>query len=85
MRIQGYLVLFGVTVALAALVLTPRWVKLSQQRARVEVLAAEVASIQTDIASLKIQCERMDRDPELVERFARERMGWRRPGEVVFK
>ncbi|MBE7559420.1 septum formation initiator family protein [bacterium] len=85
MRIQGYLAVFAVTLVLGTVVLGPRWVKLSEQRARVEALSAEVARIEGEIERLKRECQRLEEDPEWVERFARERMDWRRAGEVVFQ
>lgn len=84
MRLQGYLVVFGITMVLAAVDLAPRWVRMAEQRARVETLAEEVARTQAEIERLTRACEELESQPDSVERFVRERMDWRRPGEVVF-
>jgi cell division protein FtsB len=84
-RFQVYFVLVVVTVAIGMLVLIPRSVRLSTQEQRVEVLNGEVAALEAEIERFEKENERLLKDPEPTERFARERMGWRREGEVIFK
>ena len=85
MRLHAYVVLFAVTLGLATLVLVPRWARLAEQQERVVVIAAEVGDLEEEILALRAECARQADDPLTTERFARERMDWRRSGEVVFR
>jgi cell division protein FtsB len=53
------------------------------QRAEIDRLEQRITELETDRAQLRRQVERI-RDPEYVERLARQCLGMVRPGEIAF-
>ncbi len=56
-----------------------------RQRAQLSRLRAEVASLTRENARLLEEVRDLRKDPFVVEQIAREKLGYARPGEVVFQ
>ena len=55
------------------------------QRARLSKLRAEVSSLHRENVRLLEEVRDLRKDPYVIERIARERLGYARPGEIVFQ
>ena len=58
--------------------------QLLRQRQRAAELAREIDQLREENRLLALEIEALKRDPEAVERLAREQLGLARPGETVF-
>jgi cell division protein FtsB len=56
-----------------------------RQRASLSKLRAEVASLHRENARLLTQVRDLRSDPYVLEQIAREKLGYARPGEIVFQ
>lgn len=56
-----------------------------RQKARLSKLRAEVASLHRENARLLEEVRRLRSDPYAIEQIAREKLGYARPGEIVFQ
>lgn len=56
---------------------------LAAARGRESALRASIASTEARVQALRRRVERLRDDPVLLERIAREDLGWIRPGDVV--
>lgn len=56
-----------------------------RQRARLSKMRAEVASLHRENARLLEEVRDLRKDPYVIEQIARERLGYARPGEIVFQ
>jgi cell division protein FtsB len=56
---------------------------LAAARGRESTLRASIASTEASVRDLRRRVERLRDDPVLLERIAREDLGWIRPGDVV--
>jgi cell division protein FtsB len=56
---------------------------LAAARAREGALRERIAVTEASVAALRQRIERLRDDPVMLERLAREELGWIRPGDVV--
>lgn len=75
----GYVLLLMGLVAFS----TEAYRELERQRRRERELARRVAAAEARIEQARLAVERRQRDPLVLERLAREQLGWVRPHEVV--
>lgn len=61
------------------------WLDLRRERARLATMESEVARLQTQNDSLRIVLERMETDPDFLEKVAREKFGMIKPGEHLYR
>lgn len=61
------------------------WLQLRQERENLAEMTAEVTRLQAQNDSLKTVLERMETDPEFLERVAREKFGMVKPGEHLYR
>ena len=62
-----------------------RLTDVEELRETVESRAAELAELQAELDSLRAWGDSLVDDPWVIERVARERYGFVRPGEIVFR
>ena len=55
-----------------------------QKRAEDRALQREIQQLQQENAQMRQQVERLQSDPEAIEREARERLHYAKPGEVIY-
>jgi len=56
----------------------------NEQRAQHEAILADLARARTEYYALRYQIANIDSDA-YIERLARDRLGWARPNEIVFR
>lgn len=61
------------------------WLDLRQQRQSLATMTAEVERLQALNDSLRTVLERMEVDPEFLEKVAREKFGMVKPGEHLYR
>lgn len=80
--------LMGVTVLILAGVLLlggiKTWRDLRVSRTQLQELEQEIADKQERIEALKARIQRLEEDPQTLERRAREDLGLVRPADVIF-
>ncbi len=55
-----------------------------QKRAEDRVLQQEIKDLQQENAQMRQQVQRLNSDPEAIEREAREKLHYAKPGEVIY-
>lgn len=55
-----------------------------QKRAQDRALQQEIKNLQQENAQMRQQVERLNSDPEAIEREAREKLHYAKPGEVIY-
>ena len=55
-----------------------------QKRAEDRALQQEIKALQQENAQMRQQVERLNSDPEAIEREAREKLHYAKPGEVIY-
>ncbi|MGD1106692.1 MAG: septum formation initiator family protein [Terracidiphilus sp.] len=55
-----------------------------QKRAEDRALQQEIKDLQQENAQMRLQIERMNSDPDAIEREAREKLHYAKPGEVIY-
>jgi cell division protein FtsB len=55
-----------------------------QKRAEDRALQQEIQQLQQENAQMRQQVERLQSDPEAIEREAREKLHYAKPGEVIY-
>lgn len=73
----------AVLVAVLTVAGVQRFRDLERSRERQAELEAEISATLDEVRALERRIERLDEDPMLQERLAREELGLARPGEVV--
>lgn len=76
--------LFAITLLILVLFL-PGYTKLQELRDRNRDLETKIKKLNSENAILYKQMQRLKDDPAFLERFAREKMGVVRKGEVLYK
>lgn len=61
------------------------WLDLRRERAKLVGLELEVARLAAQNDSLRLVLERMENDPDFLEKVAREEFGMVRPGEYLYR
>jgi len=61
------------------------WLDLRRERQRLAGLESEVARLEAQNDSLRLVLEKMENDPEYLEKVAREKLGMIRPGEYLYR
>ncbi len=56
-----------------------------QMKHEVESLEREIAGLRAEIGELRTEADSLSSDPEAIEKIARERLGFVKPGERVLK
>ena len=56
----------------------------AQKRSEDRLLAAEISKLQAENTHLKDHVERLQNDPDAIEREARSRLHYTKPGEVIY-
>jgi len=80
-----FVVLVGaVLVALAAITGDRGYLDLRRQKAQLSKLRAEVAELNDENGTLLHEVRGLRSDPFVIERIAREKLGYARPGEITF-
>ena len=80
----------GIAVVLALLVMwhvdlrQPRPVVWQQKRAEDRALQHEIKDLQQENAQMRQQIDRLNSDPDAIEREAREKLHYAKPGEVIY-
>jgi cell division protein FtsB len=59
------------------------WLDVRAERAELARVEGEFVAQQQRVANLRAEVERLKRDPRAIERIAREKLGYARPGEIV--
>jgi cell division protein FtsB len=78
--------LFVLIVAGCIYILKPGLTQYAERRNEVERYEAEIAEIEAERIRLEERRQKLkDEDPELIERLAREKLHFSKPGETVFK
>jgi len=78
--------LFLLIVAGCVYVLKPGWTMYEERRNELQMREAEIEEIKAERARLEeLQQKLENKDPELIERLAREKLHLVKPGETVFK
>ena len=77
--------LAALIVSIAAVTGDRGYLDVKGQRARLSKLRAEVASLERENAILLAEVRALRTDPFVIERIAREKLGYARPGEIVFE
>lgn len=88
-RLGRQLVIFVVLVAallvtVAAVSGERGYLDVHRQRAQLSRLRAEVATLRDENGALLTEVRGLRSDPYVLERIAREKLGYARPGEVIF-
>jgi cell division protein FtsB len=55
-----------------------------QERAEDKILQMQIQDLQTENASMKDRIEHLKSDPDAIEREAREKLHYAKPGEVIY-
>ncbi len=76
----GVFLLFG----LAGLWLLPAWREYRETRQALDEADRRLLQHQSEIHRLKTEIHRLKTDPRAIERVARDKFGWCRPGETVY-
>lgn len=85
------LILLGLAAILAGLVATfsvllhQTWQEYRAFSQREAMLATRLAAIQKDAASRQAFLEKLHQDPDFLERIVRERLGYARPGDILYR
>ena len=58
---------------------------MKRQKAQLSRIRAEVASLGDENATLLSEVRDLRSDPYVIERIAREKLGYARPGEIIFR
>ena len=56
-----------------------------RQRARLSKLRAEVGTLRRENLTLLAEVRALKHDPYIIEKIAREKLGYARPGELIFQ
>jgi cell division protein FtsB len=72
-----------VTGVLTAIFGERGWIDVRAQRADLAALERDFDAQQRRVASLRAEVDRLKRDPRAIERIAREKLGYAKPGEIV--
>jgi cell division protein FtsB len=72
-------------VSIAAVTGDRGWLDVRRQKAHLGKLRAEVGSLQRENAALLAEVRALRSDPYVIERIARERLGYARRGEIIFQ
>jgi len=72
-------------VAIAAVTGDRGFLDVKRQRAQLSRLHAEVASLREENGALLSEVRGLRSDPYVIEKLAREKLGYARPGEIVFR
>jgi cell division protein FtsB len=59
------------------------WIDVRRQRAQLAALEGDFEAQQVRVSALRAEVERLKRDPRAIERIAREKLGYAKPGEIV--
>lgn len=60
------------------------WLEVRRRGSQQDHLAAEVAQLEADNAALAAEISALKSDPYVIEKLAREKLGYARPGEAIF-
>jgi len=81
-----FVVLVGaLLVAVAAISGERGYLDVRRQKAQLSRLRAEVAALRDENASFLAEVRGLRSDPYVLEEIAREKLGYARPGEIVFR
>ena len=83
-KISIRLLIIGAVVIYAIIVLINQQITLSEQAAQKEELQAQATELANEQESLERKLEYVDTD-EYIEQTARERLGWIKEGEIIFR
>lgn len=72
-------------VTVAAVTGDRGYLDVRRQRARMQELQAEVSALNMENVALLEQVRALRKDPYTVEKIAREKLGYARPGEIIFR
>jgi cell division protein FtsB len=61
------------------------WLALRRERQQLDGLQSQVARLEAQNDSLRLVLERMENDPDFLERVAREKLGMIRSGEHLYR
>lgn len=85
-QILFFVVVVGALIVSIAAVTGDRgWLDVRRQKAQLGKLRAEVGSVQRENAALLAEVRALRSDPYVIERIARERLGYARRGEIIFQ
>ena len=79
------IVIVAAVVAVAAVTGERGYLDVRRQKTDLEGLRAEVAALKRDNAALLAAVRGLRSDPFVIEAIARERLGYARPGEIIFQ
>jgi len=79
--VVGALVL---TVIIGAILGDRGWLEVRRRQAAQEELRAEVDALRVQNVALMERIEALREDPYVLERIAREKLGYARPGEIIY-
>ena len=82
--LRGLLILAAIVLVIDALFGERGFLETMRARREYDQLAASIARLKADNASLRDQARRLREDPSAVEDLARRELGLIRPGEVLF-
>ncbi|HKY33877.1 MAG TPA: septum formation initiator family protein [Candidatus Polarisedimenticolia bacterium] len=74
----------SVVVLIGALAGDRGYLEVRRRRAAYQDLLREVAELQAGNAGLQAQIRALRSDPHVIEKLAREKLGYARPGEVIY-
>lgn len=85
-QIFFFVVLVAAAIILMAAITGDRgYLDVRRQRASLTKLRAEVASLRRENAVLLEEVRALRKDPYLIEALAREKLGYAKPGELIFQ
>jgi len=85
-QIVFFVVLVAAAIILVAAVTGDRgYLDVRRQRAEVSKLRAEVAALRRENVVLLQEVRALRKDPYLIESLAREKLGYAKPGELIFQ
>lgn len=74
----------AILIIVSFALLIPKYNKLKETEKIVQKLEQELAEKKTEISLLKEQLSGLSNDPEILEKFAREKYGYCRDGEIIY-
>ena len=81
-----FVVIVAAAIVLVATITGDRgYMDVRRQRASLEKLRAEVASLRRENVVLLEEVRGLRKDPFLIETLAREKLGYAKPGELIFQ
>jgi cell division protein FtsB len=81
-----FVVILGATIVLVAAITGERgYMDVRRQRASLSKLRAEVGALRRENLTLLADVRALKHDPYIIEKIAREKLGYAKPGELVFQ